>query len=65
MKKQVNVSLTILMTFYPEDLGLDDNATRTELMDYADVEINKVISQIHDATGLMVDDIETEVCEMR
>jgi hypothetical protein len=64
MKKQVNVSLTILMSFYPEDLGLDDNATRTELMDYADVEINKVISQIHDATGLMVDDIETEVCEM-
>ena len=65
MKKQVNVSLTILMSFYPEDLRLDDNATRTELMDYADVEINKVISQIHDATGLMVDDIETEVCEMR
>lgn len=65
MKKQVNVSLTILMTFYPEDLGLDDNATRTALMDYADVEINKVISQIHNATGLMVDDIETEVCEMR
>ena len=65
MKKQVNISLTILMTFYPEDLGLDDNATRTALMDYADVEINKVISQIHDATGLTVDDIETEVCEMR
>ena len=65
MKKQVNVSLTILMSFYPEDLGLDDNATRTELMDYTDVEINKVISQIHDATGLTVDDIETEVCEMR
>lgn len=64
MKKQVNVSLTILMTFYPEDLGLDDNTTRTALMDYADVEIEKVISQIHDATGLMVDDIETEVCEM-
>jgi hypothetical protein len=52
------------MTFYPEDLGLDDNATRTTLMNYADVEIDKVISQIHDATGLMVDDIETEVCEM-
>lgn len=65
MKKQVNISLTILMSFYPEDLGLDDNATRTELMDYADVEINKVISQIHSATGLTVDDIETEVCEMR
>ena len=65
MKKQVNISLTILMTFYPEDLGLDDSATRTALMDYADVEIEKVISQIHNATGLTVDDIETEVCEMR
>lgn len=64
MKKQVNISLTILMSFYPEDLGLDDNATRTELMDYADVEINKVISQIHNATGLTVDGIETEICEM-
>ena len=50
--------------FYPEDLGLDDNAARTTLMDYADVEIEKVISQIHSATGLTVDDIETEVCEM-
>ena len=64
MKKQVNVSLTILMSFYPEDLGLDDNTTRTELMDYTDVEINKVIGQIHDATGLTVDGIETEICEM-
>lgn len=65
MEKQVNVSLTILMSFYPEDLGLDNTATRTELMDYADVEIVKVIDQIHSATGLMVNDIETEVCEMR
>ena len=64
MKKQVNVSLTILMSFYPEDLGLDDNATRTELMDYIDVKINKVIGQIHDATGLTVDGIKTEICEM-
>ena len=63
MKKQVNVSLTYLLTYFPEDLGLDDSAPRTTLMDYADVEIDEVIHKICEATGLMVDDIEVEVCE--
>ncbi len=63
--KQVNVSLTILLTYYPKDLGLDDDAPRTALMDYADVEIDNVISQIQSATGLVVNEIETEVCEHR
>ena len=63
MKKQVNVSLTILLTYFPEDLGLDDNAPRTALMDYADVEIDKVVSKINQATGLSVDEIEIEICE--
>ena len=63
MKKQINVSLTILLTYFPEDLGLDDSAPRTALMDYADTEIDDIISKIHAATGLMVNDIEIEVCE--
>ena len=63
MKKQVNVSLTYLLTFYPEDLGLDDSAPRTALMDYTDVEIDEVIHKICEATGLMANDIEVEVCE--
>jgi hypothetical protein len=63
MKKQVNVSLTILLTYFPEDLGLDDDAPRTALMDYADVEIDKVVSKINQATGLSVDEIEIEICE--
>lgn len=63
MKKQVNVSLTYLLTYFPEDLGLDDNAPRTALMDYADVEIDAVIHKISETTGLMVNDIEVEVCE--
>ena len=63
MKKQVNVSLTILLTYFPEDLGLDDYAPRTTLMDYADMEIDNLISKIHEATGLMVNDIEVEVYE--
>jgi len=63
MKKQVNVSLTYLLTYFPEDLGLDDNAPRTALMDYADAEIDEVIRKISESTGLMVNDIEVEVCE--
>ena len=63
MKKQVNVSLTYLLTYYPEDLGLDDSAPRTALMDYADMEIDEITHKICEATGLMVDEIEVEVCE--
>lgn len=65
MKKQVNVSLTILATFTPEDLGLDDTAHRTTLMDYADVEVDDIISKIMTVTGLVVNDIEIEVCERK
>ena len=63
MKKQVNVSLTYLLTYFPEDLGLDDSASRTALMDYADAEIDEITRKICEATGLMVNDIEVEVCE--
>ena len=65
MKKQVNVSLMILATFTPEDLGLDDTAHRTTLMDYADVEVDEIIKKIMEATGLIVNDIEIEVCERK
>ena len=65
MKKQVNVSLTYLLTFYPEDLGLDDTATRTALMDYTDVKIDGVIADINHFVGLMPNDIEVEVYEHR
>jgi hypothetical protein len=65
MKKQVNVSLTYLFTFYPKDLGLDDTATRTTLMDYADVEIDGIIADINHFAGLIPNDIEVEVCEVK
>ena len=64
MKKQVNIALTYLLTFYPEDLGLDENAPRTTLMDYADMEIDKITMKIQKAVGMMPNEIETEVCEM-
>ena len=63
MNKQVNVSLTFCLTFYPEDLNLDNSASRTELMDYADVQIDEILRTIHSATGLKVNDVEVEVCE--
>ena len=63
MNKQVNVSLTFLLTFYPKDLNLDNSASRTELMDYADVQIDEILRTIRSATGLEVNDIEVEVCE--
>ena len=31
----------------------------------ADVEINEIIGAIHDATGLVVNDIELEVCKIK
>ena len=63
MNKQVNVSLTFLLTFYPKDLNLDNSASRTELMDYADVQIDEILRIIRSATGLEANDIEVEVCE--
>lgn len=63
MNKQINVSLTFLLTFYPKDLNLDNSASRTELMDYADVQIDEILRTIRSATGLEANDIEIEVCE--
>ena len=63
-KKQVNVELIYRLTFFPEDLGLDDSTTRTALMDYADVEVNKIIHKVAEHTDMMPDEINVEVCEL-
>ena len=63
MKKQVNVNLNFSFFFTPEDLKLDDTASRTMLMDYADVKIDEIISKIHSTTGFMPNEIDVEVCE--
>ena len=59
--KQVNVSLTILMTYFPEDLGLDDDVSPKELLTAAEKDVEKEIKKIHDATNLSVNDVEIEV----
>lgn len=63
MRRQINVSLVYNFTFYPEDLGLDETAPRTALMDYADIKIDEVIINICNYTGLMPNEINTEVYE--
>ena len=59
--KQVNVSLTILMTYFPEDLGLDDDVSPKELQIAAEKDVENEIKKIHDATNLSVNDVEIEV----
>ena len=65
MRRQINISLVYNFTFYPEDLGLDETAPRTALVDYADIKIDEVITNICNFTGLMPDEINTEVYEHR
>ena len=59
--KQVNVSLTILMTYFPEDLDLDDDASPKELMVAAEAAVDEEVKKIHDATNLSVNDVEIEI----
>ena len=59
--KQVNVALTILMTYFPKDLGLDEDASPKELLEKAEADVQTEIKKIHDATNLSVNDIEIEV----
>ena len=59
--KQVNVSLTILMTYFPEDLDLDDDASPKELMAAAEAAVDEEVKKIHDATNLSVNDVEIEI----
>ena len=59
--KQVNVALTILMTYFPEDLGLDEDTSPKELLEKAEADVQNEIKKIHDATNLSVNDVEIEV----
>ena len=63
MKKQVNATLTINLTFFPEDLGLDNNASRNTLIEAAGYDIDDIIRRIESITSLIVDEISIEVCE--
>ena len=63
-KKQVNVELIYRLTFFPEDLNLDDSATRTTLMDYADAEVDEIIRKVGEVADMMPDEINIEVCEL-
>ena len=65
MKKQVNATLTINLTYFPEDLGLDNNASRNTLIEAAGYDIDDIIRRIESTTSLIVDEISIEVCECK
>ena len=65
MKKQVNATLTINLTYFPEDLGLDNNASRNTLIEAAGNDIDDVIRYIETTTSLIVDEISIEACEVK
>ena len=65
MKKRVNATLTINLTYFPEDLGLDNNASRNTLIEAAGNDIDDVIRRIETTTSLIVDEISIEVCEVK
>ena len=60
--KQINISLTILLTYFPEDLNLDDSASKEELLNCANTKLDEIIKNIQDSTGLEVNDIEIDMC---
>ena len=60
--KQINISLTILLTYFPEDLNLDDSTSKEELLNCANTKLNEIIKNIQDSTGLEVNDIEIDMC---
>lgn len=61
MKKVAYVSLTILLQYNPEDVGLDKYCSEHKFGAAVEDSINTIIEQIEDATGLIVDEIETDI----
>ena len=61
--KKGNVALTILMSFEPCDFNLPPDCSNEEFQEKMDALTNEIISQIEDATALIVNDIESEIIE--
>ena len=60
---QINVSLTILLSYFPEDFNLDpNNLSETEFRKLVDENIEKIAKEIKESTNLEVNDIEIDVC---
>ena len=60
---QINVSLTILLSYFPEDFNLDsDNLSKTKFRKLVNENIEKIVKEIKESTDLEVNDIEIDVC---
>ena len=65
MKKQAQVTLTILLTYYPEDFEMDDNVNTEEFENAIYRDINDINEKIEESTGLSINDIELDVEELK
>jgi hypothetical protein len=63
MMKEAFVSLTILMSFTPQTVDLAEDCSKEEFEQAVDDIVNRQLELIEDATGLIVNDIETEIVE--
>lgn len=61
--KEAFVSLTILMSFTPQTVDLTEDCSKEEFEQAVDNIVNRRLELIEDATGLIVNDIETEIVE--
>ena len=61
--KEIKFSITYKIKYTPEQLGLDDSAPRTALMDYADCGLDATLAKIYKATKMMPAEIITEITE--
>lgn len=65
MKKQAQVTLTILLIYYPEDFEMDDNVNTEEFENAIYRDINDINEKIEKSTGLSINDIELDVEKLK
>ena len=63
MSKRYEVSLTLLTTFEPEDVGLPNDCTELDFEFFVNKRIDSLIEDIYDSIGILVNDIEIEYRE--
>ena len=61
--KQYQVSLTLLTTFEPEDVELSNDCAELDFEYEVDKRIDRLIEDIYDSIGILVNDIEIEYKE--
>ena len=63
MSKRYEVSLTLLTVFEPDDVELPDDCTELDFEYEVNKRIDRLIEDIYDSIGILVNDIEIEYRE--